>query len=83
MTLFILPDKKETQQSDFPVKFENANYHKILISDQIILNLECGVDEYQCLSCAGTIHMTLIGKRVFEAFIFWRRLRGISSMLYN
>ena len=36
-------------KKDFPVKFsfncENANYHKILVSDQILIKLQYGGDK--------------------------------------
>ena len=42
--------KKETHHYDFHIKlsfwYENVNCHDLLISDQILLKLEFGVDEY-------------------------------------
>ena len=43
-------DKKERHHSDYPYKFsfkcEDANCHKILILDHILLKLDRGVNEY-------------------------------------
>ena len=36
---------------------------------QILLNLECGVDEYLCFPHVGTKDISVIGKRVLEVFI--------------
>ena len=83
----VYPTKKETHHYDFPIKFsfwyENVNCHDLLISDQILLKLECGVDEYLYLPCIETKHTKANGKRVFEAFIQYHCLHGITSMVYN
>ena len=58
----IIPDKKkkETHHYDFPIKvsflYENVNCHEIFISDQILLKLECDVDECLYFPCVGTKH---------------------------
>ena len=41
----------------------------MLISDQSLLKLECGIDEYLCLPGIGTKHIKANGKQVLEAFI--------------
>ena len=68
---FIYPTKKETHHYDFPIKissyYENVNCHEIFISDQILLKLECDVDEYLYLPFVSTKHIKANGKRVFEA----------------
>ena len=54
----VYPTKKKPTTQIFQLisfKCENANNcHKILIFDQILLKLRCGVDEYLCFSHAGT-----------------------------
>ena len=39
----------------------------MFISDQILLKLKCGVDEYLCLPCVGTKHTKANSKWVLEA----------------
>ena len=71
--LLLNQTKQETHHYDFSIKFffkyENVNCHEILISDQILLKLECGVGEYLNLPCVETKHIKAIGKSDFEAFI--------------
>ena len=55
----------------------------MFISDQILLKLECYVDEYLYLSCEGTKLKTAYGKGVAEVFFFLRfGLHGIPSMFF-
>ena len=58
---------------DFPIKFsfyyENVNCHEILISDQILLKLECDIDEYLFFPCVGIKHIKANGEQVLEALI--------------
>ena len=44
-----------------PFKTKNVNCHEILLSDQILLKLECDVDEYLYLPCVGTKWLTSCG----------------------
>ena len=66
-----IPDKKETHNYDFPIKtsfqYENVNCHEIFISFQILLKLECDVDEYLYFPCVGTN----TSRRMVNEF--WRR----------
>ena len=39
------------------------------LSDQILLKLKFGVDEYLCLPCVGTEHIKANDKQVLEAFV--------------
>ena len=55
---------------------------KIFISGQILLKLECDVDEYLYLPCVGTKHTKVNGKRVLGALIQRYCLHGILSMFY-
>ena len=68
-TTTTIPDKKETHRYDFPIKisfkYENVNCHEIFISDQILLKLECDVNEYLYFPCVGTKHIKAKGKRSF------------------
>ena len=64
------------------LKYENVNCHEILISDQILLKLECDVDEYSGFPCVGPKHIKANGKRFFEALIQRYCLHGIPSMFY-
>ena len=79
----IYPTKKETHRYDFPIKislyYENVNCHEIFISDQILLKLECDVDEYLYLHFVSTKHIKANGKRVFEALIQRNCLHGIRA----
>ena len=79
----IYPTKKETHHYDFPIKisllYENVNCHEIFISDQILLKLECDVDEYLYLSFVSTKHIKANGKRVFEALFQRYSLHGIRA----
>ena len=56
--------KKRNAPHHFPVKlsfeYKNVNCHEILISDQIILILECGIDEYLYLPCVRTTRGMLL-----------------------
>ena len=65
----IYPTKKETHHYDFPIqisfKYENVNCHEIFISDQILLKLECDVNEYRYFPCVGTKHIKAKSKRSF------------------
>ena len=69
----IYPTKKETHHYDFPIKisflYENVNCHEIFISDQILLKLECDVDECLYFPCVSTKHTKAKGKGVWEASI--------------
>ena len=57
---YLIPDKKETHHYDFPIKisffFENVNCHEIFISNQILLKLECAIDEHLYFPFVGTKH---------------------------
>ena len=61
---------------------ENVNCHEIFISDQILLKLECDIDEYMYIPCIGTKHIKANGKRVAEALIQRYCLHGIPSTFY-
>ena len=61
----------------------NVNCHEILITDKVLLKLECGVANYLYLPCVGTKHTKANGKRGFEAFLQCYCLHGILSMLYK
>ena len=78
--------KKKRTTTIFPLKIvnecENATCHEILVSDDILLKFECGVDEYLYLPCIGTKHIKANGKWVFKAFIQCYSLHQILSMLY-
>ena len=52
------------------------------MSDQILLKLECDVDEYLYLPCVGTKLIKPNGKQVLEAFSQCYCLHEIQSMLY-
>ena len=56
---------------DCPIKislyFENVNCHEIFISDQILLKLECDIDEHLYFPCVGTKHIMANGNE------FWKR----------
>ena len=82
----IYPTKKETHHYDFPIKisflYKNISCHEIFISGQILLKLECNVDEYLCFSWVGTKHTKANVKRVLEVFIQCYCLHGIPSMIY-
>ena len=56
--------------------------HEIFISDQILLRLECDVDDYLYFPCVGTKHIKANGKQVLEALIHRYCLHGIPSMSY-
>ena len=60
------PTKKETHHYDFPIKtsfsYENVNCHEIFISEQILLKLECDVDEYLYFPCICTKNIKANGK---------------------
>ena len=45
--------------------YEDDNCHEILISDQILLKLECDLDEYLYFPCLGTKHIKANGTLVF------------------
>ena len=79
-----IPDKKEAHHSDFPIKisfyYENVNCNEIFISDQILLKLECDIDEYLHFPSVGTKHIKANGKRVLEALIQRYCLHGIPSL---
>ena len=49
----------------------------MLVSDHILRKLECGVDEYLCLPCAGIENILAIGKRGFGG------VYQILSVTYN
>ena len=53
-----------------PLNVKMLICHKILIFDQILLKLYCGIDEYLCLSCAGAKNINVIS----EAFIHFLSL---------
>ena len=69
--------KKKRNTMIFPIKlsflYENVNCHKIFISDQILLRLKCGVDEYLYLPWVGqTQARQMINefcKRLFNATV--------------
>ena len=58
------------------------NCHKIFISDQILLQLECDVDEYLYFAGVGTKRIKAKGKEVLEALIQHFCLHEIPSMFY-
>ena len=86
MSLYIYPTKKETHHYDFPIKFsflyEDVNCHEIFIPSQILLKLECDVDEYPYFPCIGTNYIKVNGKGVLEALIQSYCLHEIPSMFY-
>ena len=49
---------------ELAIKNKNVNVHEIFISDQIVLKLECNIDEYLYLPCVGKILTKANGKRV-------------------
>ena len=57
------------QKRNAPVRFSPANCPDILISDQILLKLECGVDEYLCLPGIGIKHIKANGKGVYSMML--------------
>ena len=70
----VYPTEEETHHSYFPVEFalkcENANYHNILIFDQILLKLECVLDEYLCFPHSKTkTSMSLVNRFRRRLFI--------------
>ena len=75
--------KKKRTTTIFPLRSPyNAkivNCHEILISDQILLKLECDVNEYLYLSFVSTKHIKASGKRVFEALFQRYCLHGIRA----
>ena len=73
-----IPDKKRK----FSFQCENVTCHEILISDDIFLKLECGVDEYLYLPFEGTNHIKANGKWFLEALIKCYCLHLIPSMFY-
>ena len=59
----IYPTKKKRTSKIFLLSSPfNANCHNIFISDQILVKLECGVDEYLCLQCVETKRINANGK---------------------
>ena len=62
---------------------ENVNCHKILITDQVLLKLYCGIDKYLYLPSVGTKHIKANDKQGFEAFLQCYCLEGILSVLYK
>ena len=82
-----LPNKKKKRTTTiFLIKisflYENVNCHEIFISDQILLKLECDVDEYLYFPCVCTNYTKANGKRVLEALIQCYCLHGIPSTFY-
>ena len=65
----------------FPLR-SNVNCHEIFISDQILLKLQCDVDEYLFFPCVGTEHIKAKGKGVLEALIQRYCLHEIPSNFY-
>ena len=54
-----IPDKKKKKRNStiflkFSIYCANTNCNKIIIFDQILLKLECGVDKYMFLPYTGT-----------------------------
>ena len=82
----LYPTKKETHHYDFPIKisfyYEIANCHEIFISDQILLKLECNVDEHLYFPCVGIKQIKAKGKGILAALIQSFCLHEISSMVY-
>ena len=54
----------------------------MFISDQILLNFKCDVDEYLYFPFVGTKHIKAKGNKVFEALIQRYCLHEIPSMFY-
>ena len=52
----------------------------MLISDQILLKLECGVDEYLYLPCIETKHTKANGKRVLKRLFNYEYALQLQSM---
>ena len=81
-----IPNKKETHHYDFPIKtsfsYENVNCHEIFISEQILLKLECEVDEYLYFPCVCTKNIKANGKWVLEALNQRYCLHEIPSIFY-
>ena len=69
--------KKKRTTTIFPLRSPYVNCHEIFISDQILLNLKCGVDAYLYLPFESTKHIKANGKRVFEALMQRYYLQGI------
>ena len=78
--------KKKRTTTIFPIKisiyYENVNCHEIFVSDQILLKLECDVDEYLYFPFEGTKHIKANVKRVLEAYIQRYCLYESPSLLY-
>ena len=73
--------KKKRTTTTFPLR-SPFNYHEISIPDQILLKLECDVDEYLCLPCVGTKHIKAEDKGVLEALIQRYFLHESPRMFY-
>ena len=72
-TSIIYPLKKEAHHYDFPIKisfeYENVNCHEIFISNQILLKLECELDEYLYFPCVDTNTPSRMVNEFLEASI--------------
>ena len=72
--MLVYPTKKKRTSKIFPLSYP-FNAKKLIVikylflSDQILLKLECGVDEYLCLPGIERKHIKANAKRGLEASI--------------
>ena len=81
----LIQDIKKRTTTIFPLDLllkQNVNSHEIFISDQILLKLECDIDEFLYLLFVGTKHTKANDKRATKALCQRCCLQGIPNMFY-
>ena len=63
-----IPENKKRTTMISPLS-SPLNTKMLTLSDQILLKLECGVDDYMYIPCVRTNHIKVNGKHVLEVFI--------------